>query len=542
MTSRAMTFSKSILLLIGLGMSAGLVGCGSSSSSSSTTTPPPPPPTPIIADGTYVYHVAGQNSAGGYLYYAAGAFKVASNAITAGEQDYTDYSQNPEEFDQITGGAVTTSTDGNIKITLTTADANVGVSGTETLDLTLTSATRGLITEYDSSATSSGELDLQTSASPTCSAPPCGYAFYLSGGDANGNPSGIGGIIDEDGAGTISGTGSVVDINDYAADVLEPGTTPDNTSTVGGPDTFGRVAFDIGLSTTDIGGIGLVGYSVDGNTFRLIENGNDPLDAAGFFGVTGGTAVAQGANVGTYTAAGLEGQSYVFAANGQDVEGYFQAAGVVIFGEDGTSVSGTLNNNDLSGIGTQAPVPFTGTYTVDAAGAGDVTLSLAVGSGVTVQVYLNDGTHGFVVGMDNGDEEAGNAYLQTVPSGGFVAGSFSGSYGLNTTGYGLPAPLPGFGAEADTVGPAKSDGVAVVTGTFDQNIELGAQTAGLTLTDGYGTPDPTGFSIGTLTGLDITTTTNDDNFVYYMIDTTRVVNIEVDPNQLTLGYFELNTN
>ena len=42
-----------------------------------------------------------------------------------------------------------------------------------------------------------------------------------------------------------------------------------------------------------------------------------------------------------------------------------------------------------------------------------------------------------------------------------------------------------------------------------------------------------------MTGLDATTSTNQDAFTYYVIDTTKVVAIETDPNQLTLGYFEL---
>ncbi|HTZ84365.1 MAG TPA: hypothetical protein VMB66_14295, partial [Candidatus Acidoferrales bacterium] len=44
------------------------------------------------------------------------------------------------------------------------------------------------------------------------------------------------------------------------------------------------------------------------------------------------------------------------------------------------------------------------------------------------------------------------------------------------------------------------------------------------------------FSPGTLTGLDVTTSTNADTFVYYVVDTTKVIAIEADMNQLTLAY------
>jgi hypothetical protein len=135
--------------------------------------------------------------------------------------------------------------------------------------------------------------------------------------------------------------------------------------------------------------------------------------------------------------------------------------------------------------------------------------------------------------MDSGDEWAGRAFVQTG-AGSFTAGSFAGNYGLLATGFGLPLVT---GPEFDAVGPTTSDGVALVTGTFDQNVEFGAQTAGLSLTDGY-TANPSGVFTGTLTGLG-TTTTPSDAFTYYLVDTTLVVAIETDPNQLTLGFLEL---
>jgi hypothetical protein len=48
-----------------------------------------------------------------------------------------------------------------------------------------------------------------------------------------------------------------------------------------------------------------------------------------------------------------------------------------------------------------------------------------------------------------------------------------------------------------------------------------------------------GIFTGTLTGLDVTTVTNGDAFAYYLVDPTRVIGIETDPNQLTLGFFLL---
>jgi hypothetical protein len=482
-----------------------------------------------LADGTYVFSLAGQNFNGQYIYYVAGAFTVASGTITAGEQDFIDYANPTSLTDAISGGTVTTTADGNLQITLTTADNAVGVSGVETLNGTLVSASRALISEFDASATSSGELDLQTSAS----AGQGGYAFFVNGGDAFGCPSSFGGVVNVDGPGTISGTGSVFDINDACDGVLLTN-QPIDPSTVSSPDAFGRVQISLALTTSGVGGIGLVGYIIDGNRIRLVENSLDPNDV--FFGVTGGTAFAQGANTGTFTNTSIEGSSFVFGTNGQDINGYFQIAGVLTTNVDGTTVNGTLNFNDLTGTGAQAPLAFTGTYTVDPTGR--VTLSnLTDGAtfAYNAQLYLDGNGHGTFITVDNTDTVAGYAFPQTG-GGSFTAGSFAGNYGMDTTGYGLPIF---FGPEFDTIGPATSDGVSAVTGTFDQNILNGAQTPGLTLTDGFSTVDPSGFLTGTMTGLDVTTTTNTGNFSYYLIDTTKVVAIQTDPNQLTLGYFEL---
>src|SRR5271157_2414433 len=150
-----------------------------------------------LADGTYVFSLAGQDYYTGFLYYAAGAFTVSSGAITGGEQDLVDFSTNTL-LNNIIGGSVTTTADGNLQITLNTDDTTgtVGVAGTETLNATLVSASRALINEFDGSATSSGALDLQTSTS----AGQGGYAFYVTGGDTNGYPTAFGGVVNVDGS------------------------------------------------------------------------------------------------------------------------------------------------------------------------------------------------------------------------------------------------------------------------------------------------------------------------------------------------------
>jgi hypothetical protein len=487
-----------------------------------------------LADGTYVFLLAGQNSAAQYIYYVGGAFTVAGGTVTAGEQDFIDYFNATSLTDSISGGSVTIAADGNLQISLTTClatdctqtDTAVGVAGVETLNGTLVSGVRALINEFDASATSSGELDLQTSTS----AGQGGYAFLVNGGDASGCPSSIGGVVNSDGPGTISGTGSVFDINDACNGILLTN-QPIDPSTVSAPDAFGRIEISLDMTTSGIGGIGLAGYIVDGNRIRLVENSLDPNDV--FFGVTGGTAFAQGASTGTFANTTIEGSSFVFSTNGQDVNGYLQLAGVLTTNVDGTTVSGTLNFNDLTGIGPQAPIAFTGTYTVDATGR--VTLSsLTDGATFTynAQLYLDGNGHAAFATMDNTDTAGGYAFPQTG-GGSFTAASFAGNYGFDATGIDFNTF-----EELDAVGPVTADGVSALNGTVDLNLLLGAQTSAVPLTDGFSTVDPSGFLTGTVTGLD-TSFGSTDAFSYYLVDTTKAVAIQSDPNQLTLGYFEL---
>ena len=65
--------------------------------------------------------------------------------------------------------------------------------------------------------------------------------------------------------------------------------------------------------------------------------------------------------------ASVTGTNYVFGAQGSDEHGPLQIAGVLTLGANGT-VTGTLNWNDVSGGGTQAPITVSGSWTVDTTG------------------------------------------------------------------------------------------------------------------------------------------------------------------------------
>jgi hypothetical protein len=483
----------------------------------------------VLADGIYAFTLGGGNSgSGGNGIHVAGAFEVKNGAITGGEQDFISFSGAFSDLINGTGSSISTTADGNLQITLTTCngktctstDTNVGVNGVETLHGTLVSTSRVLITEFDMFATASGSLDLQVSPIP---APAQGYAFFTSGITSGFAPLGIGGIINVDGtpsSGTvsISGTGSVFDVNSGFVNI-----SPDQSfaaSSVTTPDTFGRVVFTLNPSSASlISPFTLVGYIVDSGHIHLVETSD------AFLGITGGEALGQGNNTGKFSSATLSGSSFVFGATGGNTMFGFQMAGLLTLNSGGT-VNGTLNCNDTKASCAQSPTTFTGgTYTVDATGR--VTLTNLTSNAITLQLYLSGSGTGTVVSMDlSSDEVSGLAYQQTAGA------SFSGSYGMNATG------IDSNQLEFDDVGPV-SAGTGSLTGSIDRNYAAtSTPTSGLPVSGTF-TPFASGVLTGTITGLEVPSNTTTPTFTYYIVDTTRVVAIETDTNQLTLVHFEL---
>jgi hypothetical protein len=512
--------------------------------------------------GNYAFWLAGEDSYGG-PYYVAGAFAVnASGAITGGEQDFID-SAPIIANDQLNGNGctaggscITQTADGNLQITLTTCsgtncagtDSNIGVNGVETLNATLTSlptsaTSNARIIELDSWATGSGQLEPQTVPTAT---PQSGYAFSVGGWDSGGYQLGIGGVIDVDSAGGISGTGSVFDDNDggLASALTDEGFAQSFVSAA--PlDAFGRVIFTLNPSAAStVPQIVLVGYFVDSIHMRLLETS----DSLG--GITGGQALVQ-TGTGSFNNASFEGTSYVFGAVGADSNNggsALQLAGVVTGNVVGTttSVSGNISFNDLSNVSGSGGVAITGgTYQVDSTGRVSLT-GLNVGTFTyNLELYLDGNGNARVLSVDTNDIVDGVSGLQ---KGTLSASSFSGTYALGATGID-----PTFLAEFDAVGPVVADGVGNFPGFVDLNW-IGATNPGPTFTNEPVTPatfaatSTPGIFTGNITGLDVTdcqvyesatNTCTADAFTYYLVSSSTVVGIESDANQQTLIRFEL---
>ena len=314
-------------------------------------------PAPTLANGTYVFQLSGPVGNGSN--FVSGVIVAQNGAIQGGEQDFVSYAlnQNVQQglylFDSITSGTYTTTPDGNLQITLQTNDFNVG---TETINGVIVSNSRVLITEVNGSSIANGIMELQTSKA----APSGGYAFSTFGVDLFGQPAGIGGILNVDSPGGISGTGSVVDINDSSTVFTGQSLA---ASTVSPPDNFGRVVFQLlPRIPSTFPTFYLAGYIVNSGRICLVETGGDNFD-----GVMGGTALSQGVNKGNFSDNSIAGSSYVFGADGVGATGLLQVAGVFT-AEAGGTLTGTLNWNDLTGKAVQIPISFTGSYTVDPTG------------------------------------------------------------------------------------------------------------------------------------------------------------------------------
>ena len=482
-----------------------------SASASITITAAPP----VLADGNYVYHLAGED--GTSPYFLAGAFTVQNGAIAAGEQDMTDDDIIVQD-NLVASGSSLSVVNGNIQIVLNTGDTAIGVNGIETFRGAVVSNARVLISQFDTFATATGSLDAQTSTA----APAGGYAFNLGGLDGAAQPSNlvIGGILNISGASIAIGN-SVLDYNDGG----RIGQAQSFTSgMVSAPDAFGRVVFTLTPNaSTQLQSFAVAGYTVGTNQIQLVET-NDMLG-----GDLGGTALGQGSNTGQFNLASVAGGSYAFGANGQDNtsaggSNIVQMAGGFGLNANGT-VSGDLSLNDLYfAFGSQITG---GTYTVDPTGRVTVTATISShqisnNPTFTFQLYLDGNGNALELGVDSLQITSGLAYLQQAPS-----ADFEGSYALNVYGFSSINNEPAWSA----VGPVTVASDAF-SGYTDYSVQNAANTASV-VTPGVPLSGSENSSIGffTLTGLNAANPQTQSGFGYYPIDNRRVIAIELDNQQ-----------
>jgi hypothetical protein len=495
------------------------------------------PTAPALANGTYVFQMPGKLGIDYIEGYVTGVLVAKDGSVTGGEQDSIYYGLNTgpsnripsgvypyDQFQQITGGSYATTPDGNLLITIQLSD-----NTTETLSGTLVSSAQGLIVGFDG-APLSGTLDLQTATSPLAG----GYVFSLQGGNDWGTPAEMAGVINVDRPGGISGVGSELDVQSGSDDLY--GELSVGASTVSSPDSYGRVNINLqpGSSSTMLP-LYLAGYIVDAAHIRLIETGDDS-NSTNFQGGLCGTALGQGLNTGQFSAATLTGSSFAFGVAGWDWTSWIQVAGVFTAHADGT-LNGTLNWNDQTGTSPQAPLSFTGTYSVDPTGR--VTLSnMTDGATFTYATHLyltgnGDGLMLYIPGTNFQTEYAflGQAFQQQGAA--LTASSFSGVYALNAVDDDLSMTGNELGPASarGRVTVSSSNGVNTVEGFIDTG--NGAEAYAVSGTLSYVS---NGILTGTLTGLNPSASTTSGSFTLYLVDSSQAILIETDDTRLVLGH------
>jgi len=300
---------------------------------------------------TYVFYLSGSEAIneGPNFYTVSGAVTIDSAGnVTGGEEDYNDafgLTDAPTPILAASSALTVDATSGQGTLTLTVGDTNLGVAGVETLAVQFVNANHALITQFDSSATSSGSLDVQSATSA-----PGNFAFSMLGIDSDDDPVGIGGVVTV-GSGSITG---VYDVNDAGNVLLDQTLT---TGTVTTTDAFGRGT----ITGTQLAGQ-LAYYVVGPEAVRFIS------DDSGSAGI--GSAYGQG--TGTFSAASIG--SSVFAISGGQNYGYvYGAAGS--FATDGVSaVTSGIGDVDEEGD-VSAGGSVTGTYALAGNGYGNVTIT-----------------------------------------------------------------------------------------------------------------------------------------------------------------------
>ena len=468
---------------------------------------------PVIADGTYVYHLSGQDN--NLNYYVVGAFTIKNGVITAGEQDFTD--ANNFSNDQLvpTSSSITATT-GNIQLVFATTDSNIGVNGVLTLRGTPVSGTRMLISEYDNFGAATGSLDLQTStATPTG-----GYAFAINGVDNTTaeNQLVIGGVLNFTGT-SLNTASSVFDLNDGSGQTLMAQSF--SSGSISAPDSFGRIVISLAPSNSLVKSIGLTGYVLDGHIIQLLESQTDALN-----GDLGGTALAQGTNTGQFSAASIVNSTYVHGSQGQDTNGPVSLGGSFTFAPGGV-VGGLLAFNDFENPSGKGNTFSGATYTVDATGR--VTISNVIPSNLSnislsFQLYLDGNGNALALGADNIQQTTGLAYLQNGLS------DYEGNYAVAVQGFlNGPVYLQPFGA----IGP-----VTISSDSFNGFTDYTSQDPALrypllTPFDTYSnTPlnglEDTSAGLLNLSGLNSLDFSRTNGFGYYPIDSNRVLAIDLD--------------
>jgi hypothetical protein len=493
------------------------------------TPEPPPPAGPFSAttlNGSYSFVLSGQD--GGGFFTRVGSFTAnGTGGITGGVQDFNSGLVGNFITLQITSGTYTIGTNG--KGTLTIVDS----AETMTLSIVMTSATSGLMTQTDGSATASGNFIVQDTSTfaglPNNISGP--YVFDFAGVDPSGFGESIIGQFTGSGGGTTS-TG-VADINDDF--------TPLGPQSI----TGGVFARDSTFAATS--GRGTFSFTVGGSVFNFVfyAVGADHLRMMrlDFPAASLGDAIAQTGTIPT-TASGLSG-SFVFVMTGSSLSGSDARGGRVTL--NGGAVSNIqLDDNDSSASGSgnsnHTAIPAgsisAATYAIDSSGNGRGTMTFTDSSaGVFSFIfYLSSPTSAVIQDISSGLTSDGSMLAQTgVPT----LASAAGNWAFNWSGLSINSST-GILAEEDFVGQYTQTATGGISGGVDftelsaNSVVTGAAFNGSLGINGDGTGrNPYSITIQASPSSTL-------NFVAYFIDPNTFFVVGTDTHRIISGIVQRN--
>jgi hypothetical protein len=434
-----------------------------------------------------------------------------NGGITGGTIDVVDVATAAATNLSVSGnGTYSVGVDGRGTATINTTTANP-FGRALTFDFVLQNSSHGLITEFDTNATGSGTLDLQSTATLSGT-----YAFSLSGTDGSENLDPMATV----GAFTVGNGGSITGVEDFndnnlaypnqalsGSIILGPSSTPSTTFST---ESFPLLTFDV--------------YAIDSTHLKFIET-----DGVEFLS---GDAYSQ-------TSATVPTGSLAFTLAGDfESQGPTAVGGFMV--TDGAGNITDASTEDINEAGNTSapgsPVPFTATY--GSSGSGRFTLTNFSGfvgaatDGAGYAAYPSSGGL-LLLEIDDAGIMVGAAYTPGI------VGTFAPPQGfaLNLTGVNLSASESEEATvEVDDIAEFATATGLTFTGLEDENSAPGGgPTARQVFNGTFTAPDSNGR--GTLATTIVNSTLDGEPALsFYTVDGVTFPFIENDTNgQVSTG-------
>ena len=468
---------KKLCLGLGLLSLAFCVACGSGNNTFSSGPPPMGTFNAASLTGHYAYSMRGFDLNTGLDFRRSGVFTAdGAGNITSGENDFLELGQTLSH-DTFTG-TYQVRNDG-----IAVATFNFSSGGFIDLAFTLVNSTRLFVIQVDPLQTAQGTAVLQDSN--VISVVPSGtFAFRVHSADM------------QSGAGSVARVGEFTLASGIATGnddkLLQGGATTalSLSGTFSAPDASGR-----GTGTFNDNSLtNFIYYVVNANTIRFM------IDDFG----TVGLGVAEAQSGAPFSNASLNG-SYAFGTRGD----------TAILGTDGVSTVGRFTADGSGGVtagafdavvdGTPSGnVTFTGTYSANGNGLGEVTATLtpSVGSTITQKYWMVSPTRAFALVDDPAKVEDGSVDMQQAIT--YTNSTLTGQFAFSMHGF-TTSP-----ATFDRNGTLIPNGNGGMTLTYFLNNTGVVTTTPISLT---GTYTSTGSVTGRYTG---SVNTLSNNLVFYM--------------------------